>query len=42
MSYDFLILVLAAYSLWPQRGYGGISTLILNDGIVSQLLVGTC
>jgi hypothetical protein len=35
MAYDFIILVLAAYPLWPERGYGGISTLLLRDGIVS-------
>jgi len=33
MAYDFIILVLAAYPLWPERGYGGISTLLLRDGI---------
>jgi len=33
MSFDFIILCLAAYSLWPQQSYGGISSLLLQDGI---------
>jgi hypothetical protein len=33
MGFDFVILSLAAYSLWPDRGAGGISALLLRDGI---------
>jgi hypothetical protein len=33
MGFNFVILSLAAYSLWPDRGAGGISALLLRDGI---------
>jgi hypothetical protein len=34
MAYDFFILALAVYALWPDRAFGGISTLLLRDGLV--------
>jgi hypothetical protein len=34
MGFDFIILVLCAWALWPDRNTGGISALILRDGIV--------
>ncbi|KAG8857664.1 hypothetical protein FRB96_005682 [Tulasnella sp. 330] len=33
MTYDFSILCLCAFKLWRSRGQGGISSLLLRDGI---------
>jgi len=35
MTLDFVILALAVYRLWPERGSGGIASLLLKDGMGS-------